>query len=82
MPTVIDKATGNVIEEFDYSEPGQKLAQDMVDANPMYAIANNAQYRSNTTFEDGNNVQNISENVDDPYGSYNPMSDLVKKSNA
>ena len=82
MPTVIDKATGQVVEEFSYDDVGRKAADDMVNANPNLTISNNAMYRSNTTFEDGNNVQNISENVDDPYGSYNPMSDLVKKSNA
>ena len=78
MPTVIDKVTGDVIEEFSYDQ----AANDMVNANPNLTLSNNAMYRSNTTWEDGNTVQNPSENVPDPYGSYNPMNDLVKKSNA
>tara|TARA_R100001082_G_C4319512_1_gene140472 strand:- start:51 stop:299 length:249 start_codon:yes stop_codon:yes gene_type:complete len=78
MPTVIDKATGEVIEEFSYDDAGQQLAQDMVNANPSLTISNNAQYRSNTSYEDGSNIQNVSENVDDPYGAYNPMADLTK----
>ena len=79
MPTVIDRATGEVVQEFNYDDSGQKMAQDMVDTNPMYAIANDAMYRSNTTFEDGSNVQNMSENVADPYGAYDQMADLTKK---
>ena len=79
MPTVIDKATGDVVEEFSYDEVGQKAANDMVNANPNLTISNNAMYRSNTSYEDGSNIQNVSEDIPDPYGSYNPMSDLVKK---
>ena len=80
MPTIIDKATGDVVEEFSYDEAGEQAAGDMVNANPNLTLSNNAMYRSNTTWEDGNTVQNPSENVPDPYGSYNPMSDLTKKS--
>ena len=79
MPTVIDKTTGEVIEEFSYDQAGEQAANDMVDANPNLSISNNAMYRSNTTFEDGNNIQNMSENVADPYGAYDQMADLTKK---
>ena len=67
MPTVIDRATGEVVQEFNYDDSGQKMAQDMVDANPMYAIANDATYRSNTSYEGGDSVQNKQENIQDPY---------------
>ena len=79
MPTVIDKTTGEVIEEFSYDQAGEQAANDMVNANPNLGMSNDAMYRSNTTFEDGNNVQNMSENVADPYGAYNQMADLTKK---
>ena len=79
MPTVIDKTTGEVIEEFSYDQAGEQAANDIVDANPNLSISNNAMYRSNTTFEDGNNIQNMSENVADPYGAYDQMADLTKK---
>ena len=29
MPTVIDKATGGVVEEFSYDEAGEQAANDM-----------------------------------------------------
>jgi len=67
MPTVINKSTGEVMEEFNYDDVGTQLANDMVAANPDLAISNNAMYRSNTSYEDGSNVQNIQEKVDDPY---------------
>ena len=79
MPTVIDKATGDVIEEFSYDEAGEQAANDMVNANPNLGISNDAMYRSNTTWDDGNQEQNTSDNMPDPYGSYDPMSNLVKK---
>jgi hypothetical protein len=79
MPTVIDKTTGEVIEEFSYDQAGEQAANDMVNANPNLGMSNNAMYRSNTIFEDGNNIQNMSENVADPYGAYDQMADLTKK---
>ena len=79
MPTVIDKTTGEVIEEFSYDQAGEQAANDMINANPNLGMSNNAMYRSNTTFEDGNNIQNMSENVADPYGAYDQMADLTKK---
>ena len=79
MPTVIDKATGDVVEEFSYDDAGTQAANDMVNANPNLAMSNDAMYRSNTTYEDGNNIQNVSENVDNPYGAYDQMADLTKK---
>ena len=59
MPTVIDKTTGEVIEEFSYDPAGQQAANDMVNMNPNYTVSNNAMNRSTTTFEDGANVQNM-----------------------
>lgn len=79
MPTVIDKTTGEVIEEFSYDQAGEQAANDMVNANPNLGMSNNAMYRSNTIFEDGNSIQNMSENVADPYGAYDQMADLTKK---
>jgi len=78
MPTVIDKTTGEVIEEFSYDQAGEQAANDMVNANPNLGMSNDAMYRSNTTYEDGNSMQNMSENVADPYDAYSQMGDLTK----
>ena len=75
------------IQEVYYSEDGTPMAQTLdlqveqaLLKHPDSVVSNDAMYRSNTTWEDGNTVQNPSENVPDPYGAYNPMGDLTKKS--
>ena len=80
MPTIIDKATGEVREVIDYNSPDIDLqVEQALLKHPDSVVSNDAMYRSNTTWEDGNTVQNPSENVPDPYGAYNPMGDLTKK---
>ena len=75
MPTVIDKATGEVVEEFSYDPAGEQAANDMVNANPNLGISNNAMYRSTTSYDDGTSIQNTSEINDNPY---NINTDLTK----
>ena len=77
MPTVIDKATGEVVAQFGYDSQGEKQAQDMANSNPDLAIANDAMFRSTTTYDDGSSIQNMSEDMGNPYDD---MSNFMKKS--
>ena len=79
MPTIIDKTTGDVIQEILYDGNEDAVIEDVLNANPNAIVSNDAMYRSNTTWDDGNQEQNTSDNMPDPYGSYDPMSNLVKK---
>ena len=78
MPTVIDKATGEIVAEFSYDSQGEQQARNMADSSPDLAISNDAMYRSTTTYDDGSSMQNPSENMGNPYDD---MSNLMKKSN-
>ena len=85
MPTLMDRATGEVREVIDYNKnegdiDPQELAQQKIDADPTLMIANDAMYRSNKTWEDGSMSQNPSGLTSNPYNEdSNPISnDEVK----
>lgn len=67
MPTIIDRATGNVIQEIDYGPNQQAEVDAALEVNPNATVVNNAMNRSTVTYDDGTTGNNNSEVNNNPY---------------
>jgi hypothetical protein len=52
MPTIIDNATGEVLEEIPYDANQDAAVQAALSANPNATVSNDAMYRSAQTWDD------------------------------